>query len=112
MSLFDKSVKFGVFALLFSVSTGCMKSTYTTTSMVSGHVVKMKAADEKQKAHFFLFGLAGHPKKDLSKMCPNGIDWVQLKGNVGDMMLSGITLGIWQPRTIGVKCAQGDGGEQ
>jgi hypothetical protein len=68
--------------------------------------------DEKQKAHFFLFGLAGHPEKDLSKMCPNGIDWVQLKGNVGDMILSGITLGIWQPRTIGVKCAQGDGGEQ
>ena len=81
-------------------STGCLKNTYVTNLPMGGGIYT-------QKAPFYLWGLVGEKTVDLRQVCPNGVTWFQNRQQFGDGLLSLITLGIYDPITIEVRCAGG-----
>ena len=96
-----KQVLAMVVVLAFSVSSGaCYSVKYAT---------KMKAEPQQHSVtnHFFLAGLIGHPKVNLARRCPDGVAYAEVIHSFGDMLLSGLTLGIWSPTTTRYRCAAG-----
>lgn len=83
-------------------STGCMKNTYTTGQSYGGGIYT-------QKASFFLWGLVGEKTVDLNQVCPSGAAWFQNRTSFGDSAVGCITCGLYQPVTLEVRCASGQG---
>jgi hypothetical protein len=79
---------------------GCMRNTYTTGLSPGGprHV---------EDAPFFLFGLIGDVQIHLDELCPDGVAWFQNRTSPGNCLLSLVTLGVYTPRTVEVRCAGG-----
>lgn len=82
------------------VGTGCYKNTYVTGLGTDGGAYT-------QKASFFLWGLVGRHTVDMNQVCPGGVGWFQNRWTFGDGFIGCITLGIYQPVTIEVRCNSG-----
>jgi hypothetical protein len=104
MNLYRFAAGLGL-AVALSLSTGCMK-TSIAVQPVPG-TVNPKNATTKEKAHFFLWGLAGNGTINTAELCPSGVHWIQTQASFVDSLLGGLTFGIYGPRTVAVKCASG-----
>ncbi len=84
-------------------SPACFTHLYTTDPAAAD-------AEEvyKQRHNHFLFGLISKDEAlDLTKLCPSGALQVEDKHTFVNQLLGGLTLGIWSPTTVTVRCVDG-----
>lgn len=86
-------------ALLGLALPGCYHARFVTNA-APGQV-------HSETSHFFLGGLIGHAVYDTSRVCPNGVSSIHARTTFLDGFLTGLTGGIWAPRTVTVVCAAG-----
>ncbi len=86
--------------LAAALSTGCYRNTYTTGLSQGGGTYV-------QKAPYFLWGLIGQKDVDMTDVCPDGAAWFQNRADFVDGLLTIVTLGIYTPLTIEVRCSSG-----
>ena len=104
MNLYRFAAGLGLAAAL-TLSTGCMKTSIAVQPVPGS--VNPKNATTKKKVHFFVWGLAGNGTVNTAEICPGGVHWMQTQASFVDGLLSGLTAGIYGPRTVAVKCASG-----
>lgn len=81
-----------------ALSAGCYRVTYNNpNSQMNGQV-------HREKGHFFLYGLVGHKDIPVYAMCPQGVAQIRSKHSFVDMLLFGLTVGLYSPRTYVVRC--------
>jgi len=84
-------------------SPACFTHRYTTDPAAAGG-----AEVYKQWHHHYLFGLISKDDAlDLAKLCPSGALQVEDKHTFVNQLLAGLTLGIWSPTTVTVRCVDG-----
>ena len=91
---------------------GCRKTSFAIEPMVGDIKPVFKTKTHKKKAHFFLFGMVGMKTFDLQEFCPQGAEWFQFQRTFTDVFLGVVTLGIYTPRTLGLKCKPTQGAVQ
>ncbi len=84
----------------------CNKVTYVNPKTVpTGKVVE-------ETGHYFLFGLAGKKTINAHSLCRGEVAKVHSKFSFGDMVLQGLSLGLYTPRTYELLCGEKKGAEQ
>jgi Bor protein len=58
------------------------------------------------QVHFFFWGLSGKPVIDLDAACPEGVARWRSEATAGNWLVDVVTLGIYNPRTITIECAE------
>lgn len=81
-------------------ASACFKVTYVNPQAVPNGMVA------HDKGHFFLGGLIGEKLIPVYQMCPTGPARMQSKSTFVDLLLTGITLGIYVPRSYAIECAK------
>ena len=91
-------------ALLGATCPGCFKATFEDAS-------RPPAGEEHSEYEsFFLIGLVGESDVDIRDHCESGrASGVQTGGNVGTTLISVLTVGIYTPRMVYVRCAPAEG---
>lgn len=92
-----RSVALSVAAAL--ALAGCQTIRYETGRPVSPRHVE-------QQVRFWFWGLAGKPVIDLDAACPEGVGRWRSEATAGDWFVDVITLGIYNPRTVTIECAE------
>ena len=108
--------------------SGCFKATFVADASMAGlgtapeealsrgpagepvlvtHPVTGWSSDEWQS--FWLFGLAGTAEVDTRSVCPQGVAVVRTGGNGWTGLVSVVTLGIYTPRKVYVRCHRAPG---
>ena len=86
--------------VLFSLTIGaCFSVKYATGRRAEGpefHVTN----------HFFVMGLVGKSRVDLSLRCPDGIATAEIVHSFVDTLLRTVTLGIYAPTTVKYRCSE------
>ena len=82
--------------------SGCHNVRYDTGRPASDRVVNVPV-------NFFLWGFVGQKVVDLDAACPEGAASWQNQATVVDALIDVVTLGIWSPRTVTIRCAVGRG---
>jgi hypothetical protein len=94
-----------VVACVLASAAGCYKATFLRDPSV------MRASVHDRWTDFFFFGLVGEQVIDVNDFCPGGrIAEVQTGGNFGTGIIYALTLGIYTPRKVYVRCAADDRG--
>lgn len=88
------------FLLAVSLSVACMNVTYINPAVPPGGQVF------ETTGHFFIFGLAGHETIAAYQMCPTGVAAVHSELDVGDVLLTVFTVGLYTPRTYFIQCGR------
>ena len=84
------------------VMSGCYKATFISNPQV------VKGVEHDEWNSFFLWGLVGEESLDVRQHCPGGqVAQVRTGGNVGTVLVSAVTLGIYAPRMSYVWCSGG-----
>ena len=86
-----------VLAVALLAFGACHRTTYTTT--------RPRGETKSVWTHYYVLGLIGHAKIDAKKLCPNGVARIVGYQNVGHILLTVVTIGIYAPRMIAVTCA-------
>ena len=63
------------------------------------------APPKELKQHFFLFGRIGEPEINLTQECPSGVASYGDRFTFTDVLLGLLTVGIYTPRTVVIRCA-------
>lgn len=92
-----------VFVLVAAMASfsGCYKMTFATSETVPA------GEPTEVKGHFLVWGLIGNMDIDLAATCPSGVQWFQRQQTFVDGLLRVITIGIYQPFHVMVKCNGG-----
>jgi hypothetical protein len=97
-------MKYGKFiplvALLFAL-TSCYSANITTDKQPSAQTI------EKKWAHGFIGGLVMIGAEVDASQCNNGVAAVETKLSFVNMLVNGITGGLYTPMSISVTCAAG-----
>src|SRR5688500_8729464 len=81
------------------VSSGCANVRYATKAE--------PAAESTTKwNHFFLWGILPTAEVELYEMCPQGVARVEVKHSFLTMLVSLITIGLYNPTSTEVWCAK------
>jgi len=98
-----KKALFGLVLIAAVLSTGCFTHRYST----SPEAVQGSEVYKKWHNHF-LFGLISNDEDvDIKELCPSGNFYIEDKQTFVNQLLGGLTLGIWIPTTVIVRCADG-----
>ena len=93
-----------VLACVLASAAGCYKATFLRDPGV------MRGSVRDHWTDFFFFGLVGEEVIDVNDFCPGGrIAEVQTGGNFGTGLIYVLTLGIYTPRKVYVRCAASEG---
>ena len=93
-----------VLACVLASAAGCYKATFLRDPGV------MRGSVHDRWTDFFLFGLIGEDVIDVNDFCPGGrIAEVQTGGNFGTGVIYVLTLGIYTPRKVYVRCVADEG---
>ena len=73
----------------------------------SVQVERQTAAGETRrlKQNFFLLGRIGEPEINLTEECPSGVSSFGDTFTWSDVLIGIVTIGIYTPRTVVIKCA-------
>ncbi len=83
----------------------CNKVSYVNPSTVpTGKTVE-------KTGHYFLFGLAGKARIQGHRLCDGQVAKVQSRFAFGDLVLQGLTLGLYSPRTYELTCGAKGGAQ-
>jgi hypothetical protein len=92
-------VRFAVLAIPALLLTGCYHATVETARPPSGVVI------EQPWAHSFIAGLVPPSAVDAASRCPDGIARVDTQMSFLNLLVGGLTGGIYTPMSIRVACA-------
>ena len=91
----------GLFAVTaLALCAGCFNVTYVAKTRTPSTVV------HEEKMNFFLLGIVGEHDVQAGQRCPAGVARVKTTQTFVDVLLAGITLGIYTPRRAEITCAQ------
>jgi len=95
--------KLGVALALATLSStaGCYKATFVEDPSAA----RQEPTHEEWSNHY-VFGLVGDKEYDTREWCPDGVSMARTGGNVGTSALTIVTLGIYAPRKVYVRCAE------
>jgi len=62
------------------------------------------------RQHFFLFGRIGEFDVDLARECPEGVASFGDRFTFSDALIGLLTVGIYTPRSVVIRCSVGGGG--
>ena len=81
--------------------TGCYKVQVVTSPAA-------RSAEQSKWTHFFIFGLVGEARVDVREFC-NGGEAATVETGMSFLngLGSGLTFGLWAPRTVTVTCSAG-----
>jgi hypothetical protein len=88
-------------AALFA-TTGCYKVT-----VIDDRVPPTEDPTHEEWTDFFIFGLVGTEEFDVRAYCSGPASEVRTGGNVGTVVVSALTLGIYTPRKVYIHCPTG-----
>ena len=80
--------------------TGCYQAKVTTNKSAGNKVV------EKKWASSFIYGIVP-AEVDVSNQCSNGIASAERKFSFVNMLVNGLTFGLYLPQSVTVTCASG-----
>lgn len=84
---------------------GCSTITIDPKSASSQTSKQTSAPTYEDSKNFFLWGLAGEHHVDVNKVCSDKeVAQMQSQATFADMLLTGITLGIYAPHSVKVWC--------
>ncbi|MCO6429571.1 MAG: hypothetical protein J5J00_01830 [Deltaproteobacteria bacterium] len=83
-------------ALTLFGAAGCF------STRVENSVSALDAAQRRQ--HFYLLGLLGEAQVDLGQECPRGAAAFADRFTLGDIGYTLLTLGIYSPKSVFVRC--------
>jgi hypothetical protein len=86
-------------ALLAVVASGCYRATVETGHAPSGETVSQNWAAS------FIYGLIPPSTVQTAARCPHGAAVVQTQHSFMNMIVTGITFGLFSPMSINVQCA-------
>jgi hypothetical protein len=96
-----------IIALLGAVGCGVTYRDGTHARPVTPALKTDPPARHHGWGHFFLFGLIGRHRVDTRDACPGGtISGVHTGSNVLTVGVMLVTLGLYTPRTVSVRCAR------
>ena len=95
--------KFFLYSLLFSL---CACATQRMKISSSSIDLEGRKPNHNTWHHFFLYGIGKKEVENTNKVCSGkgGVAVVEVKQNLGQVLLSGITQGIYTPRNYSVYC--------
>lgn len=98
LTIIQKHTPLAVVAVL--LLSGCWKATFYQNPQV------VRGATHDEWSDFFIFGLVGSETFDVRDFCgASEVAEVRTGGNVGTVLASILTLGIYAPRKVYVSCA-------
>ena len=80
---------------------GCDNITYHSRTLPPNGVV------HEGRASFFIFGLVGHENVPAYQLCPTGVSSIHTEYGFVDLLLTGLTIGLYTPRSWEVHCGGG-----
>ena len=95
-----RRLRHAAIVLLLAGSAGCYHATVETGLTPSPQTV------EKQWASSFIFGLVPPSTMSTQAKCPNGVSKVETQLSFLNMLVGGLTFGIYTPMDIRATCAQ------
>jgi hypothetical protein len=78
--------------------SGCFGVTYRNPALQPNGIVV------DGTSRFFLFGLIGKRRIPVYEYCPGGVSSIETYQSFGDLLLYGLTLGVFTPRTYEIRC--------
>lgn len=96
-----KNIKFIPFLLILFISSSCYHAKISTDAEPSARVYN------KPFASSWINGLVPPPEVKAAEECKNGVAMVETKLSFVNMLVGGLTLGIYTPMHIKVTCAAG-----
>ena len=87
--------------LAAALASGCFSVTYTNPTLPPNGVV-IEGTNK-----FFVAALVGDERVPVYQMCPQGVSQIETGLDIGDLLLTFITLAIYTPRSYAVHCGGG-----
>ncbi len=103
MHRFVKAVTLVTVAVILS---GCYNARVETGLAPSQEVIEEKWAPS------WIYGAVSPPTVETASECPNGVAQVHTYHSFLNMLVAGLTFGIYTPMTINVTCAQAGGDDE
>ena len=93
-------LKYSALALAALGSSACYRATAETGRPAGTTVASQTVA-------FYFWGLTPEREVSVAAQCPRGVSRVETLATFGNGLVSFVTLGIYNPRTVLVTCASG-----
>ena len=97
-------MKLAAVLVVIAVVSGCYNARVETGLAPSQEVIKEGWAPS------WIYGAVSPPTVEAASACPNGVSQVHTYHSFLNMLVAGLTFGIFTPMTINVTCAQASGG--
>ena len=67
----------------------------------------LRGEEHNEWASYFIFGIVGDYEVDVKEFCPQGAAEIATGNNFATWLLRAITLGIYSPRKVIIRCSAG-----
>jgi hypothetical protein len=81
--------------------SGCFSVTYRNPALPPNGIVV------DGSSRFFVFALIGNERIPVYQYCPGGVSSIETYLSFGDLLLHGITFGMFTPRSYEIRCGGG-----
>ncbi len=98
--------KLAAVLLVIAVVGGCFHARIETGLTPSQEVIKQGWAPS------WIYGAVSPPTVEAASLCPNGVAQVHTYRSFLNMLVGGLTFGIFTPMAINVTCAQAGGDDE
>ena len=102
----NRFMKSAAILVVIAVVGGCFNARIKTGLTPSQEVIRQGWAPS------WIYGAVSPPTVDAASACPNGVAQVHTYRSFLNMLVSGLTFGIFTPMAINVTCAQAGGDDE
>ena len=102
----NRFMKSAAVLVVIAVVGGCFNARIETGLRPSQEVIKQGWAPS------WIFGAVSPPTVEAASACPNGVAQVHTYRSFLNMLVAGLTFGIFTPMAINVTCAQAGGDDE
>ena len=102
----NRFMKSAAILAVIAVVGGCFNARIETGLTPSQEVIRQGWAPS------WIYGAVSPPTVDAASACPNGVAQVHTYRSFLNMLVSGLTFGIFTPMAINVTCAQAGGDDE
>ncbi len=102
----NRFMKSAAVLVVIAVVSGCFNARIETGLTPSQQVIK------EEWAPSWIYGAVSPPTVEVASTCPNGVAQVHTYHSFLNLLVGGLTFGIYTPITINVTCAQAGGRDE
>ena len=102
----NRFMKSAALLVVIGVVSGCYNARIETGLTPSQQVIKEAWAPS------WIYGAVSPPTVEAASACPNGVAQVHTYHSFLNLLVGGLTFGIFTPMTINVTCARAGGGDE